>query len=93
MFDYPTLLISGILATGLVFVVVPVAIDAHHKYRFRKVINCPETRGLAEVNLNARLVALGAGVGRPVLRVKNCSLWPKRKGCDERCVRENWPTP
>ena len=93
MFENPLLLIAAIVAFGLVFVVAPVAIDTYRQYRYRKVITCPEAHNLAEVNLNAGVAALGAGVGRPLLRVKNCSLWPKRKGCDEKCVRENWAAP
>jgi hypothetical protein len=91
MFTNPLLLIAGILAMGLVFVFAPVFIDAYRKYRFRKVVTCPQTHGLAEVNLKAGRGALAAAVGRPVIRVKNCSLWPKRQGCDENCVAEHWP--
>lgn len=91
MFTNPLLLIAGIVAIGLVFVMIPVFIDAYRRYRYRKVITCPQTHSLAEVNIKAGLGALGAAVGRPVMRVNNCSLWPKRKGCDENCVAENWP--
>ena len=93
MFSNPLMLIAGIVTFGLLFVVAPVAIQAYRRYRHRKVITCPETHGVAEVNLKTRLAVLGAAFGRPSLRVKNCSLWPKKTGCDEKCVRENWPTP
>ena len=93
MFENPLLLIAGIVAMGFVFVVAPVAIDAYRQYRYRKVITCPQTHGLAEVSLKAGMAALGAACGQPVIRVRSCSLWPKRKGCDEKCVRENWPVP
>ena len=91
MFTNPLLLIAGIIGFGLTFVLVPVFIDAYRQYRYRKVITCPQTQGLAEVILDSGRAALGAAGGRPVIRVKNCSLWPKRKGCDEKCVTENWP--
>jgi len=91
MFTNPLLLIAGILTIGAVFVVAPILIDVYRQYRYRKVITCPESHGLAEVSLNTGLAALGAAVGRPVIRVESCSLWPKREGCDEKCVRENWP--
>ncbi len=91
MFTNPLLLIAGIVAFGLVFVLVPIALDAFRQYRYRRVITCPQTHGLAEVDLNAGLGALGAAFGQPVIRVKRCSLWPKREGCDENCVAENWP--
>jgi len=91
MFTNPLLLIAGIVGFGITFVLIPVFIDAYRRYRYRKVITCPQTHGLAEVTLNSGLAALGAAVGRPVMRVKNCSLWPERKECDENCVAENWP--
>lgn len=93
MFTNPLMLIAGIVAFGLVTVVAPIAIDVFRRYRYRKVITCPEAHSLAEVNIDAGKAALGAAVGRPVLRVRNCSLWPKRKGCDENCVGENWSAP
>lgn len=92
MFTNPLLLIAGIFAMGLGFVFAPVFIDAYRRYRYRKIIICPETHGIADVDLKAGLGALGAAVGRPVIRVKGCSLWPKKKGCDEKCVMENWPS-
>ncbi len=91
MFTNPLMLIAGIVAFGLVAVVAPIVIDAYRQYRDRKVITCPQTHGRAEVTLNSGLAALGAAVGRPVMRVKNCSLWPQREGCDENCVAEHWP--
>ena len=91
MFTNPLLLIAGIVAFGLVAVVVPIAIVVFRQYRDRKAVSCPQTHGVAEVSLNPSLAALGAAIGRPVIRVKNCSLWPDRKGCDEACVSENWP--
>ena len=93
MFENPLLLVAGIIALGIVFVVAPVAADAYRKYRHRKVITCPEAHSLAEVTLNAGQAALGAGIGRSLLHIKSCSLWPKRQGCDEKCVSENWPAP
>ena len=86
----PLLLILLIVATGLLFVVAPVVIDIYVRYRDGKVLNCPESRGDAEVALNTRRAALAAAFGKRVLRVKSCSLWPGRKGCAEKCVNENW---
>lgn len=91
MFTNPLLLIAGIFALGLVFVYAPVFIDAYRKYRYRKVVTCPQTHGFAEVDLKAGMGALGAAFGQPGIRIKHCSLWTKRAGCDEQCVSENWP--
>ena len=89
----PFTLIAAIVLFGLFFVVVPVVFGAYSRYRHRKVITCPETHSLAEVTLRSRFAAFGAAFGKPWLRVENCSLWPKKKGCDEKCVKENWPSP
>jgi len=89
----PLLLILVIVATGLVFVVAPVVIDIYARYRNGKALNCPETHGTAEVTLNTHGAALAAAFGKPVLRVKSCSLWPQKSGCAEKCVNENWPIP
>jgi hypothetical protein len=87
------LLILVIGATGLLFVVAPVVIDIYVRYRGGKVLNCPETLGAAEVTLKTHRAALGAAFGHRVLRVKSCSWWPKKMGCAEQCVKENWPAP
>lgn len=87
----PLMLIGVIVLFGLLFVVVPVVFDAYQRFRQRKVMTCPETGGFAEVVLNKRLAALGAAFGKSWLRVGNCSLWPGKRGCDEKCVKANWP--
>jgi len=85
------MLIAGIVLFGLLFVVVPVVLDVYRRFHHCKVITCPETRAPAEVTPQSRLAALGAAFGKPWLRVRSCSLWPQRMGCDEKCVKENWP--
>jgi hypothetical protein len=91
--ETPLLLIAALVATGLVFVVIPVGLDAYRRFRHRKVIVCPGTHQMAEVAPNAWGAAVTSALARtPIPRVRWCSLWPKRKGCDEKCMQENWPT-
>jgi hypothetical protein len=89
----PLLLVVVIVATGLLFVVAPVVSDIYARYRNGKSLNCPEARATAEVTLNTHRAALAGAFGRPIVRVKSCSLWPGKKGCAEKCVSENWPVP
>lgn len=89
----PLLLIVVIVATGLLFVVAPVVTYIYARYRNGKVLSCPETHGTAEVTLNAHRAALAAAFGKPIIRVKRCSLWPEKRGCAEKCINENWPIP
>jgi hypothetical protein len=91
--ESPLLLIAAMLAAGLVFVVIPVSLEVYRRLRHRRVIVCPGTHQMAEVMPKAWDAALNAALARkPISRVKWCSLWPKRKGCDERCMAENGPT-
>ena len=39
-----------------------------------------------ERHLDAKRAAFTAAFRHPVLRVKNCSLWPKRSGCQQSCL-------
>lgn len=88
----PLLMMLGVLAMGLLLVVLPVVSEIVSRYRGRKVVTCPETRDLVEVQLDTGRAAWGAVFGHSIPRVKSCSLWPRKKGCQEECVQENWPT-
>jgi hypothetical protein len=91
--EAPLSLIAALVATGLVLVIIPVGLDAYRRFRHRKVIVCPGTHQMAEVMTTAWDAALMTALAiKPIPRVKWCSLWPKRKGCNENCVKENWPT-
>jgi hypothetical protein len=83
--------LTAIFFLGMFVIVLPFAMDLYRRFNFRKVVTCPETRGLTEVKLNALWAALTGIFCKPALRVKSCTLWPKKKGCAEACVRENWP--
>jgi hypothetical protein len=90
--ETPLLLIAALAATGLILVVIPVGIDAYRRFRYTKVIVCPGTHQMAEVAPNAWDATLKTILAKmPTPRVRRCSLWPARKGCDEKCVMENWP--
>ena len=86
------LLIAGIVALGLIFTVAPVVLGAYRRYRQRKTTVCPETGQIVEVELKAGRASLLSLFGEHRVRVKWCSLWPRKKGCTEQCVRDNWPS-
>ena len=91
--ETPLLVITAIVATGLVFVVIPIGLDVYRRFRHRKVIFCPGTHQMAEVMPKTWDAVVAAILAKkPIARVKWCSLWPKRRGCDEKCMKENWPT-
>jgi hypothetical protein len=88
----PILVIAGILVLGAFCYAFPFAYKTYRRFRYRKLVICPVTHDFAEAALDVRWAALSAILDKPKLRVKSCSLWPKKKGCAEHCVVENWPS-
>jgi hypothetical protein len=82
------LLLVGLALVGIVWVLVPVAGDAVAWYRGPRRVRCPETGADVEVGFDLRRAALGATLGRPMLRIARCALWPGRRGCRQACVGE-----
>ena len=84
------LLIAGIVALGLCFVIAPVVTNTYRRYRKRKTIICPDSGQIVEVDLKAVRASLMSTLGKHSVRVKWCSLWPRKKGCAQECVKEDW---
>lgn len=84
------LLIGGLVALGIYFVIAPVVTNTYRRYRDRKTIICPDTGQIVEVDLKAVRAGLMSTLGRHSVRVKWCSLWPRKKGCAQECVKEDW---
>ena len=85
------LLIAGITVLGLYYLVAPAVLSTYRRYRGRRTIICPETDQIVEMELKAGRAGVMAALGKQDLRVKWCSLWPRRKGCAEECVKDDWP--
>ena len=86
------LLIAAIIALGALCNIFPLMRHVYNRFRHRKVVMCPDTQSLADVELNAGWAAFTALFRKPVPRVKSCSLWPGKKRCAQACVKDNWPT-
>lgn len=84
-------LIAGVIVLGLYFVIVPAVRATYRRHCGRRTIICPETDQIVERELKAGRASVMALFGKNDLRVKWCSLWPRRKGCAEECVKEDWP--
>lgn len=81
--------------TGLIVVAVVVLalvavartlISVYMKYRGTRVIICPETRSSVAVEVNALDAAVRAVFGQRRVRLRDCSRWPARRGCDQACL-------
>jgi len=87
----PWIAMAAVIALGMIYVLLPVIAHTFQRCRNKKVLKCPETGGYAEIDIDAPRAAFSSAFGKPLLRVKNCTLWPKRKKCPQGCLRAwNW---
>jgi hypothetical protein len=82
------MLVMSILALGLIYVVVPVALTTYRRFRSPKTVICPETGRGATIRLNAEQAAISATVGTPDLQVRDCANWPERRPCAQDCLAQ-----
>jgi hypothetical protein len=81
----PWAVLGGLAVVAFVFVLAPVAGSVYFRLRAPQWLRCPETQWPAAVAVDARRAAWTAAFSRPRLRVRSCTLWPRRAGCDQRC--------
>ena len=80
--------IAAITVLGMVYVTLPIFFDYFRRYRLKKVLKCPETEESVEVDINARRAAFSSLFGKPVLKVKDCTLWPWKRDCSQSCIKQ-----
>lgn len=74
------LMIVAMLAVGGLFVFFPMA----SRYRYKKIVKCPETDQPAEILVDTSHASPRSNKKRWTIR--NCSLWPRRKNCTQKCL-------
>jgi hypothetical protein len=79
-------IVVPLVALGVAYVLLPVAIEAFVRYRRKKAVRWPLTWMPADVLIDARRAALSAVVGSPSLQIEDCSLWPERTQCGRQCL-------
>lgn len=82
----PLITVAAIVALALVYVLFPVFTDTYRRFRRKRVVTCPDSRQLAEVQFDACHTACAALVGVPKIRLKDCTRWPSRKDCGAECL-------
>ena len=82
---------STIAATASLMVSVPAAAAGVRAYRIfggLREVSCPETAESVLVRIDvARAIASRLSGGNE-LRLRSCSRWPGREGCDQACLRQ-----
>jgi hypothetical protein len=76
----------GVVAVGLLYVIIPGMIEPVVRFWKRRTIRCPETGEEVSVQVDTKLAALTSLGGRPELSVKDCSRWPEGHECDQECL-------
>jgi len=84
--SHPWIVLVAVLAVAFLYVLMPLVADTFRRFRRPRMLSCPETGGPAEVGIDASRAALSSAFGQPLLRVKSCSLWPKRERCKQHCL-------
>jgi len=79
-------LIAAVILIGFFYVLVPLVINTFQRYRRKRALRCPETGMLVEVDIDAKQAAFSSPFGKPLLRVKNCPLWPEKENCHMECL-------
>jgi len=64
------------------------ATRGYRLYREAQIVNCPQNGAPAAVKLHVVRAAATGLAGRPDLRLKSCSRWPERSGCDRACLSQ-----
>lgn len=83
----PEFVIVAVLAVGILFVLLPLGAHTFARYRAPRALRCPEADTKAWVEIDARYAALTAALGKPRLRLRECSLWADRGACAQSCLR------
>ena len=61
--------------------------QVYRRARGPREVNCPEANRLATIELDARHAVAVHLRGDSDRRVKTCTLWPERQGCQQGCLK------
>lgn len=82
---------SVLVSATCVMASAPVAWAAVHGYRLYgglRLVTCPEKVEAAIVKINATRAIASKLAGRNDLRLRSCSRWPEKKGCNQACLAQ-----
>ena len=82
----PWMILVGVVLIAVVCVALPVGLSMSARYRRWKIVGCPTAYRPAAILVGRAGLAEALGL-RVLRRVRACSLWPERCGCDRGCLR------
>ena len=80
-----------LFVVGACFVLLMPALwgrEIYTHYRGSRAVTCPETHRQVAVSFDAIHAALTGLGGKRNLRLAECTLWPARMRCDQKCIPE-----
>jgi len=80
-------LIAAIVVFGALIVMLPIIVHDFRRYREARFLTCPETGERAAIIVDGPRPSSTATSSEPCVRAMECSLWPKRKGCEQSCLK------
>ena len=88
-----TYLIIVVVGFAAVYFIVPPVVGTYLKYRGKRIVTCPETKESVAIDVDATHATFTAALGKPELRLKDCTRWPEREDCGQECLLqvEAWP--
>jgi len=83
----PVIVLAAIIGLGVIYVMLPTGLAEFFRHRLGRLLYCPLEEQNAAVRIDAAWAGISAATrGRPLLRIKRCSFWPKRAGCPQACL-------
>jgi hypothetical protein len=83
--DASFIAIIAIVILAAPYFLLPLALRAFNGHGSRKIVKCPESGELAEVELNA--LCADSPSRKAFFEVRECSLWTERMGCSQTCLK------
>ena len=84
----PLITIIAITLLGALYVTFPIVVDGFLRYRKKRVMQCPETKSLAEVDIDAPRAAVTSLLGKPQLTVKNSRCGLRKRAAAKAALSE-----
>lgn len=88
----PTIYLLIVIALAVFVAAVAVwltdAARVFFRYRGRMLFSCPETRRATCVRVAAAAAARSSLTGRPKIHLSECSRWPQRQNCGQKCLSQ-----
>jgi len=86
---YVVALMSVLVAISIIVFFIARMGWSFYRLRGRHAVVCPGDRKRAIIRFRTTHGAVTSALNDPELKIRTCSRWPKKSGCDEACVRQD----